>query len=154
MGFAPRLALIAAAAAALRAVHAVAVAPDIGIFGDGWFFHEVARLVAEGEGHLSPVPFVFEGIETPTAGHPPLFTFLLAGLTELGVGSQEAQRALCGSVLGAATVALVGLLGRRLGGDRAELIAAGLAAAYPTLIAADGALLSETLYGLLVARAH
>ena len=33
------------------------------------------------------------------------------------------------------------------------LIAAGLAAVYPTLIAADGALMSETLYGALVALA-
>jgi 4-amino-4-deoxy-L-arabinose transferase-like glycosyltransferase len=43
------------------------------------------------------------------------------------------------------------LLGRRLAGDRAGLLAAGIAAIYPTLIAADGALMSETLYGALVA---
>ena len=47
---------------------------------------------------------------------------------------------------------IVALLGRRLAGERAGLIAAGIAAIYPTLIAADGALMSETLYGLLTQR--
>jgi 4-amino-4-deoxy-L-arabinose transferase-like glycosyltransferase len=54
-------------------------------------------------------------------------------------------------VFGAGTIALIGLMARRLAGDRAGLIAAGIAAVYPTLIAADGALMSETLYGLLTA---
>jgi 4-amino-4-deoxy-L-arabinose transferase-like glycosyltransferase len=149
--FGPRLALVAAIAGLLRVAHAVFVAPPIGLFGDGWFFHEVSRLVSEGQGYVSPAPAIFEGIEKPTAEHPPLFTLLLAGLHALGVGGEEAQRAVCGSLLGAGTVALVGLLGRRLGGDRAGLLAAVLAALYPTLIAADGSLLSETLYGLLIA---
>ena len=47
-------------------------------------------------------------------------------------------------MLGATTVGLVGLLGRRLAGDRAGLIAAVLAAAYPHLWLNDAALLSET----------
>jgi 4-amino-4-deoxy-L-arabinose transferase-like glycosyltransferase len=42
------------------------------------------------------------------------------------------------------------LLGRRVGGERVGLIAAGLAAIYPVLIGADGAVMSESLYGLLV----
>src|SRR4029078_10552721 len=40
---------------------------------------------------------------------------------------------------------------RRLAGERAGLIAGALAAVSPTLIPADGALMSETLYGLLTA---
>jgi 4-amino-4-deoxy-L-arabinose transferase-like glycosyltransferase len=36
-----------------------------------------------------------------------------------------------------------------MAGERAGLVAAGLAALYPTLIAADGALMTESLYGLL-----
>src|SRR3712207_9300748 len=58
---------------------------------------------------------------------------------------------LLGAATGGATVALVGVLGRQLAGARAGLLAAGLAAVYPTLIAADGALMSESLFGLLVA---
>jgi hypothetical protein len=38
-----------------------------------------------------------------------------------------------------------------LAGDLAGLLAAGLAAVDPALIAADGALMSESLYRLLVA---
>ena len=49
------------------------------------------------------------------------------------------------------TIVALGLLGRRLAGDRAGLLAAGIGALYPTLIVADGALMSETLYGALVA---
>src|ERR687894_349426 len=43
------------------------------------------------------------------------------------------------------------LIARRLAGDRAGLAAAAIAAVYPILIAADGAPMSEALYGLLVA---
>ena len=40
---------------------------------------------------------------------------------------------------------------RRLAGDRAGLLAAGIAAAYPDLVAADGALMTESLFGALAA---
>ena len=54
-------------------------------------------------------------------------------------------------MFGTVTVATLGVLGRRLMGPRAGLIAAGIAALYPVLITADGALMSESLYGMLVA---
>ncbi len=60
---------------------------------------------------------------------------------------------LLGALTGGATIALLGLLGRLLAGPRAGLIAAGLAAVYPTLIAADGALMTESLYGMFAAAA-
>jgi 4-amino-4-deoxy-L-arabinose transferase-like glycosyltransferase len=56
-----------------------------------------------------------------------------------------------GVLTGGGTILVLGLLGRRLAGDRAGLLAAGLAAVYPTLIAADGALMTESLYGVLAA---
>jgi hypothetical protein len=49
-----------------------------------------------------------------------------------------------------AAIVALGLLARRVAGPRAGLIAAALAAAYPVLIGADGAVMSETLLGLLV----
>jgi 4-amino-4-deoxy-L-arabinose transferase-like glycosyltransferase len=52
-----------------------------------------------------------------------------------------------------ATVGILGLIGRRLGGERAGLTVAAIGAAHPLLIAADGSLMSETLYGLWVALA-
>jgi 4-amino-4-deoxy-L-arabinose transferase-like glycosyltransferase len=61
-----------------------------------------------------------------------------------------AHRAL-GIPIGALTIVLVGLLGRRAGGDRVGLIAAAICAGYPLMVATDGALMSETLYGALIA---
>ena len=48
---------------------------------------------------------------------------------------------------------LVGLLGRRVAGERAGLIAAAVAAVHPLLWLADGALMSESLYGPFVVAA-
>ena len=75
---------------------------------------------------------------------------VLAGLAKLGGTGALVQR-LAGTVFGAGTIAAVGLLGRRLAGDRAGILAAGIAAVYPILITADGALMSESLYGFLIA---
>jgi hypothetical protein len=47
-------------------------------------------------------------------------------------------------------VVAVGLLARRLAGQAAGIAAAAIAAVHPTLVAADGSLMSETLAGLLV----
>jgi 4-amino-4-deoxy-L-arabinose transferase-like glycosyltransferase len=56
-------------------------------------------------------------------------------------------------VLGTAVVVVIGLLARRLAGDRAGWIAAGIAAVYPNLWVNDGLIMSETLATLLVALA-
>ncbi len=56
-----------------------------------------------------------------------------------------------GLVLGALGVLVMGLLGRRVGGERVGTAAAALTAVHPLLIAADGALLSEVLYTPLLA---
>jgi 4-amino-4-deoxy-L-arabinose transferase-like glycosyltransferase len=63
--------------------------------------------------------------------------------------SWTAQR-LVSCLVGTAVVVLIGVLGRRVAGDRAGVFAAGLAALYPVLITADGSLMSETFYGLFV----
>jgi 4-amino-4-deoxy-L-arabinose transferase-like glycosyltransferase len=54
-------------------------------------------------------------------------------------------------LMGAALVAGVGLLGRRVGGERVGLIAATIAALYPLLVVLDGSLRSESLYAPLIA---
>ena len=120
------------------------------VLDDEVFFSIMPQALVDGHGYVNPFLLTFRGVSTPTAGHPPLYSFVLAGLAELGGKSADAQR-LTGTVFGAGTIALVGLIGRRLSGPRAGLIAAGLAAIYPMLIAADGALMSESLFGLLVA---
>ncbi len=117
---------------------------------DQFYFSALPKLLADGHGFVAPFKLYFQHVSVATAEHPPLYSVVLAGPALIGLDSADAFR-LAGSVFGAGTIALVGLLGRRLAGDRAGLIAAGIAAVYPTLIAADGALMSETLYGLLTA---
>ena len=53
----------------------------------------------------------------PTAEYPPLHPFVVSLLARLGLRSVEAQR-LGMAVIGSGTVALVGLLGRRIAGQR------------------------------------
>jgi 4-amino-4-deoxy-L-arabinose transferase-like glycosyltransferase len=153
--FTKRLTLILAAALALRLLYTVAVAGNEyspGPFGDFFFFHEIANLIADGEGFVSPYLVEEAGRVEPTAEHPPLWPLLLAAASELGGNGLLAHR-LVGVPVGVATVAVLALIGRRLGGDRAGLAVAAIGASHPLLIAADGSLMSETLYGLLVATA-
>ena len=58
------------------------------------------------------------------------------------------------TLFGAGVVLLIGLIGRAVAGDRAGLIAAGVAAVYPNLWINDGLVMSETLATLAVALAH
>ena len=152
-GFGFWLAAIVAAGVALRVVHTLLVAPwPPGFFNDEAYYQAMAELIARGEGFVRPGEFLGEGISIPTAERPPLYPIALAGLVELGADGEDPMR-LLGALTGGATIALLGLLGRRLAGPSAGLIAAGLAAVYPTLIAADGALMTESLYGMLAALA-
>jgi 4-amino-4-deoxy-L-arabinose transferase-like glycosyltransferase len=146
--FAVRLALIAAAGLVVRVAYTLLIAKDTSGIGDFFFYHGQANLLAQGKGFVHPL-FYLDGISAPSAEHPPLWPLVLSVTSLLGGTGFEAHR-LTGCVLGALAIVVVGLLGRRAGGDRVGLLAAGIAAVYPTLVAADGSLMSETLYGLLV----
>jgi 4-amino-4-deoxy-L-arabinose transferase-like glycosyltransferase len=149
-GFALRLAGLAAAGAGLRALYLFTVARHVNGAGDWHFYHWQANLIAEGRGFIEPFKFLFDHHVSPSAGHPPLYPLALAVVSKLGGTGELSHRAL-GLILGACTIVLVGLLGRRAGGERLGLLAAALCAVYPLMIAVDGALMSETLYGPLVA---
>jgi 4-amino-4-deoxy-L-arabinose transferase-like glycosyltransferase len=150
--FRARLALIAAAGLVLRLVYVHVVERDVRGLGDWHFFHALPNLMADGRGYVDPFILVERGEEVATALHPPLWPLVLTPVSFLGGESALAHRTV-GCVLGAAVIVVLGLLGRRIGGERAGLVAAGIAALHPLLIAADGSLMSETLYGLLVATA-
>ncbi|MGH2920112.1 MAG: glycosyltransferase family 39 protein, partial [Solirubrobacteraceae bacterium] len=64
---------------------------------------------------------------------PPLY-YVLAWLWTQLAGTGEAGLRSLSALLGSATIPVVWALGRRLGGDRAALVAAALAAANPLLI--------------------
>ena len=144
------LILLAVGGVALRLLYVYVIAPDVRGFGDWQYFHQQANLIADGRGFIDPVDFSLSGRETATAGHPPLWPLLLSGVSELGFTGAHAHRA-TGAILGGGTVVLMGLLGRRLSGPATGLIAAGLYAVDPLMVGADGSLMSECLYGLLVA---
>jgi 4-amino-4-deoxy-L-arabinose transferase-like glycosyltransferase len=146
--FALRLAAIAVAGLVVRVAYTLLIAKDTSGIGDFFFYHGQANLLAEGKGFVHPL-FYLEGITAPSAEHPPLWPLVLSVTSLLGGTGFEAHR-LTGCVLGALAIVVIGLLGRRAGGERVGLLAAGIAAVYPTLVAADGSLMSETLYGLLV----
>jgi hypothetical protein len=143
--FPRRLAAIAAGGLAVRLVYVLVLTPHLRGLGDATYYHELANRLADGAGFVDP-----GNGTTPTALHPPLFPLLLALPSSLGLDSYTAHRVVV-CLVGTATIVVVGLVARRLGGERAGLIAAGLAALYPTLISADSAVMSETLLGLLVA---
>ena len=106
----------------------------------------------EGTGFIEPYKWLFDHRASPSAGHPPLYPLALAAVSKLGGTSELSHRAL-GLILGAGD-------DRRSSGCSAAgraasgvgLIAAGLCAVYPLMIAVDGALMSETLYGPLIVR--
>jgi hypothetical protein len=84
----------------------------------------------------------------PGAEHGPLTAVLLAPFSF--TDSVDVQR--IGSVApGVVTVALLGLVGRHLGGARAGLATAGVAALYPNLWLNDGIVMAEVSGALLVA---
>ena len=146
--FTLRLAAIAVAGLAVRVAYTLLIAKDTSGIGDFFFYHGQANLLAEGEGFVHPL-FYLEGIVAPSAEHPPLWPMVLSVTSWLGGTGFEAHR-VTGCALGALVVVVVGLLGRSAGGERVGLLAAAIAAVYPTLVAADGSLMSETLYGLIV----
>lgn len=112
--------------------------------GDGNYYHAAANDLAAGYGFTQPF-FRDMGLEDqPAADHPPAWTVTLAAASFVGLDTMLAHR-IWASVLGAVTVAVVGLAGRRIAGPQVGLIAAGLAAVYPSFWANDVDLLSETL---------
>jgi 4-amino-4-deoxy-L-arabinose transferase-like glycosyltransferase len=145
-----RLGIVAGVAVAARVAYVLLLAPDRAECCDRLFYHLTANLLADGHGYVKPVEFLEEGRSLPTAGHPPLYPFLLAVVSWFGGETYATHRAV-GIVVGAATVVAIGLLGRRVGGERVGIVAAAIAALYPTFLGADGSGMSESLYGLGIA---
>ena len=80
----------------------------------------------------------------------PPWTLVLTAWGWVGLHSWFSQQILA-CVIGSCTVAIVGLAGRQIGGERVGLIAAGIAALYAGLWVYERALLSETLMMLIIA---
>src|SRR4051812_8103386 len=144
------LAIIAAGALVIRVTWVLVSRRDFPLHGDDFFYHWQANALAEGKGFLNPFVWQAVGTVKPSAAHPPLYSLYLSVFSWLGLDTPLDHR-LASCLLGAAAVVVVGLLGRRVAGDRAGLIAAGLAAVYPQLWINDGMLISESMYVLFIA---
>ena len=112
--------------------------------GDAFYYHWQANTLAHGAWFVDPYRWKYLGVNVASAAHPPLYTLYLALWSRLGIDSVTGHR-LASSLLGVAAVAVIGLLGYRLGGTAAGLVAAGIAALYPQLWINDGVLLSESI---------
>jgi 4-amino-4-deoxy-L-arabinose transferase-like glycosyltransferase len=88
-------------------------------------------------------------VDQPGAEHGPLTSMVLA--TVSWVSQPLPWQRLMTVLLGIGTIAVIGLLARRVGGPRVGVIAALIAAAYPNLWMNDGLVMSESLSMLLVA---
>ncbi len=143
------LALIALAAGGVRVAYVglAKVGDDVcgmDLCGDAFFYSLQARVLGDGNG--------FENAFTgePAADHPPL-TALVATPAVWLPGDPVLPQRLTMGLVGTGAVVVIGLLGRTIAGDRAGLIAAGIAALYPNLWINDGLVMSESLTALGVA---
>ncbi len=138
--------------------------PSSCVKGDELFYNAESNYVADGHGFNEPFfTFAHPGAKAPPAAdHPPLTVLVLTPVAWLSdhapldaviheplhdhVREDRYAMALLGTLL----VALVGLLGRRVGGDTVGLVAAAIAALSPNIWVNDGLVMSETLTALTV----
>lgn len=144
------LGAITLAALVLRVVYVLGWHDPAPIGGDAYYYHHGANLFADGQGFPQPYWLLQENWDTPGAQHPPLYIVAL-GLGSLLGFTTYLEHQLLSCLMGAATVAVVGVLGTRLAGARVGLLAAAVAAVYPNLWFNDALVLSETLVQLMSA---
>ena len=150
------LGLILLVAAGVRVAYVLTETRHDHGFYDAFFYETEARVLAEGKGFINPAPLLpgRSGRIEQTADHPPLTSIVLIPAAWMADG--EAGQLLMRFtmvLLGLGAVAVVGLLGREVAGDRVGLVAAGIAALSPAFWMNDGLLMGETLATLTTAAA-
>jgi 4-amino-4-deoxy-L-arabinose transferase-like glycosyltransferase len=151
VSFRRSLAVLAAGGLALRLAYVLGAKWHMPVWGDAFVYHHQANLLAAGHGFITPSDWFFRDHTVfQSADHPPLFTAVLAAVSVLG-GTSFGAHQLTGAAIGTATVVVVGLVGRAAAGERAGLLAAGLAALYPYVWVNDALVMSESLTMLTAA---
>jgi 4-amino-4-deoxy-L-arabinose transferase-like glycosyltransferase len=135
---------IAVVAFVVRVLYVQLVARHVALGFDAVWYTLVSGPLAHGKGFVDPQTYFTTGRRVATAAHAPLYPAFLAVVTRM-VNSHRDTFQLFGAAAGTLTVVCTGFVGRRIGGNTVGLIAAALAAAYPSLIAVDGSLMSETI---------
>lgn len=145
------LLVIAAGALLLRVGYVVVAKSGEEPAGDQIYYHAQAGANAEGRW------FRDASDDGHTAEHPPLTALALtptSWISERVAGSNSVMGLrFTIAMFGVAAVVVIGLVGRRIAGDRVGLIAAGVAAISPNLWVNDGLIMSETLATMSVALA-
>lgn len=149
------LGLIVLAGLGLRVVYVLTVTHDDPHLYDASYYAAQARSIAQGMGFFVDPSHRFkdpDGSPGPAADHPPLTSTVLvpAALVDDAHARDLLMRFTMVGV-GLATIALVGALGRAIGGDTTGLLAAGIAALDPNLWMNDGLIMSESLSVMLTA---
>ncbi len=117
--------------------------------GDVLFVEQQGELIGKGEWFKNGFDYWAGGLLQDSASRPPLFPLLIGVLAKLGIRDDDLQRAVM-SLFGVAAIIGFGWIGRRLAGDRAAVIAAGLAALHPLLWIGDFMMMSEALFVPLI----
>ena len=141
--------MAAVVALAVRLLAIARLLPDDPM-GDNFYFHAQANLLADGHWFVHPFTWQLEHRLEASAIHPPLYVAYLALGSLAGLRSFAAH-AVLSSFLGVGTVVVAALCARRLAGNVAGLVAAALVAVHPGLWLHDAIVMSESLYGLMVA---
>lgn len=136
------LVAVAVVGLAVRVTFVLVEQRELDFGGDARFYHEGANLLADGKGFISPFDFD-RGRTVEAAEHPPLYLVFLAIPSALRLTS-TLTHLLWSCALGAATIVLVGLLGRAVANERVGIFAAALLAVFPDAWMSDGSLLAET----------
>jgi len=167
VGFGVRVAYVALAKSESCPVDALGVHgsyPSECALGDQLYYNTAADRLAAGDGFVEPLWNVtHQGQPSPPAAdHPPLTVLVLAPVSwlverpplawiagdDLDANVREHRYTMV--LLGTGVVLLIGLLGRRVGGDAVGLVAAGIAAVSPNIWVNDGLVMSETVTNLTV----
>ncbi len=129
---------------AWRAIYILHWRRDHPVWGDAYFYHYGANLLADGYGFINPFRLLIDGLNQQAADHPPVYTVYLFLFSLLGIRSPVGHM-LATAFIGTATVVLAGLIGRRVAGKGVGILAAVIVAFYPNTFSWDGMLLSEPM---------
>lgn len=111
--------------------------------GDAFWYSSSANVFAHGHGFENRIGG--PGTFSAAADHPPLTTIVMAPTNLLFWRHSVLAQRLGMALLGALVIVLIALLTRRLAGDRAGLIAAGIAVINPNFWMNDVVVMSETV---------
>lgn len=142
-----RLSAIVLAAMAWRLVYVHLELPIRLVSDEYWFVYEAHAMFTN-----HPWTSYFGVPVEPTALHGPLTSLIVSPFAWLFPHAHEGLRNVI-AVLGSLTVGVLGLAGREVGGPKAGLIAAGIAAFLPDFWIRDGLVVSEPVATFVIALA-